>query len=845
MRYPEAMPIPLSPTPSPASAFVSGGGTMGARLRAFDWSATPLGPIAEWPGALRIAVDQMMSSLFPACLFWGSDLIAIYNDGYARILGQKPDALGRPLRMTWAEVWDGLRPIAAKALAGEPTYIEDFRLDIERHGDGHLEETYFTFCYSPVFDADSKVLGMIDTVIETTAKVKAERRALQERERQQTMLQQMPGFVGVLAGPEHRFEYVNQAYRTISGPRDFIGRTVREVFPELRGQGFFEMLDRVYATGEPISAKALPIQLDREEGDRFIDLVYEPIRDAQGQVEGIFVGGYDVTERMKAEAVLLATQQRLHAMTEMTLAERTAERDILARIVGTTIAQIQVVDTQYRLLAINAACADEYLRLFGFRPKVGDNLLDVLARLPNAADREASIALWRRVLEGESFKIQHEWGDAQDRHWFEMSFEVLRDADGRQTGAFLTGNEVTEQRRAQAALAETQDALRQSQKMEAVGQLTGGIAHDFNNLLAAISSGLQAMKVKLARGHTEGLDRYVEIGEKSVRRAAALTHRLLAFSRRQTLDPQPTDVNRLVRSMEDLVRHTVGPAVAFHFEEAPELWTTRIDPSQLENSLLNLCINARDAMSLKGGPLSIQTSNTHLSGHAADELNLEAGDYVCIAVSDQGTGIAPEDVPRIFEPFFTTKPIGQGTGLGLSMVYGFVQQSEGQVQVTSMLGQGTTIRLYLPRHDGRADQASTMLGTAGLPQGDGEAVLLIEDEDMLRELMAELLAEAGYRVLTASDGPEGLRRLQGPERIDLMVTDVGLPGGLNGRQVADAGRVLRPRLKVLFVTGYAEKLAVGNGQMEPGMAVMTKPFEIEDLALKVKDMLAHPIEACP
>jgi PAS domain S-box-containing protein len=385
-------------------------------------------------------------------------------------------------------------------------------------------------------------------------------------------------------------------------------------------------------------------------------------------------------------------------------------------------------------------------------------------------------------------------------------------------------------------LVATEEALRQAQKMEAVGQLTGGIAHDFNNLLASISASLQVLQTRFVKDKVEGGERYITMGMDSVRRAAALTQRLLAFARRQTLDPKPTDVNRLVAGMEDLIRRTVGPNVEVEVVGAAGLWTTRIDSSQLESSLLNLCINARDAMLPQGGRLTIETANKWLDDRAAAERQLTPGQYLSLCVTDTGCGMAPDVVKRVFDPFFTTKPLGQGTGLGLSMVYGFVRQSGGQVRIYSELGEGTTMCLYLPRFVGEA-AADEHPDIAESPQsGDGETILIVEDEPSIRVLMAEVLEEAGYRTLTAEDGPSGLRLLQSSSRIDFLVTDVGLPGGMNGRQVADAARVVRPTLKVLFITGYAENAAVGNGLLDHGMAVLTKPFEIAALARKVREM---------
>jgi len=286
-----------------------------------------------------------------------------------------------------------------------------------------------------------------------------------------------------------------------------------------------------------------------------------------------------------------------------------------------------------------------------------------------------------------------------------------------------------------------------------------------------------------------------------------------------------------------LLRRTVGPDIHVEMVGAGGLWTTKIDPSQLENSLLNLCINARDAMLPAGGHLTVETSNKWLDTRAAADYGLPAGQYVSLCVTDTGAGMPAAVIEHIFDPFFTTKPTGQGTGLGLSMVYGFVRQSGGQVRVYSEVGKGTTMCLYLPRYVGAAVEDDAAQGMEAFEHGDGERVLVIEDEQTIRLLLVEVLEEAGYKVLAANDGPAGLRALQTIQRIDLLVTDVGLPGGLNGRQVADAARQARPDLKVLFITGYAQNAAVGNGLLEPGMEVMTKPFEITSLASKVRTMI--------
>jgi PAS domain S-box-containing protein len=437
--------------------------------------------------------------------------------------------------------------------------------------------------------------------------------------------------------------------------------------------------------------------------------------------------------------------------------------------------------------------------------------------------------------------------NAEPRHWSGEDIEFMREVAERTRHA-------TERRRAERALANlaasleqqvaertaelvtTEEALRQSQKMEAVGQLTGGLAHDFNNLLTGISGSLEMIQLRLAQDRGADVDRYIDAAQRAARRAAALTHRLLAFSRRQTLAPRPTDANALIMGMEELVRRTVGPAVLVETSLAPDLSSTLVDPSQLENALLNLCINARDAMP-DGGNIIIETQDRVIDARGGRERDIDPGSYVCLSVSDTGTGMAPDTVAKAFEPFFTTKPTGSGTGLGLSMIYGFARQSGGQVRIHSSLGAGTTVVIYLPRDgqtpDGEEKRAS--LSTAPRSVG-GETVLVVDDEESIRMLVTETLVDLGYATLEAEDGPSALKLLSADRHIDLLVTDVGLPG-MNGRQLADAARATRPSLQVLFITGYAENAVLNHGHLEPGMHVVTKPFAMEVLASRIKNLV--------
>lgn len=381
------------------------------------------------------------------------------------------------------------------------------------------------------------------------------------------------------------------------------------------------------------------------------------------------------------------------------------------------------------------------------------------------------------------------------------------------------------------------EQLRQSQKMEAVGQLTGGLAHDFNNLLAGIMGNLELAQMRLTQGRGSELERYIGAALVATGRAASLTHRLLAFSRRQTLDPRPTDVNRLMVSMEELIRRTVGPGIAVECVGGAELWTVLCDGNQLENALLNLALNARDAMK-GGGRLTIEAANTRLDDLYAVQFDVPAGQYVAVSVTDTGEGMAADTAARVFEPFFTTKPMGEGTGLGLSMVYGFTKQSGGHARISSEVGHGTTVRLYLPRHNGPATwdvpAAPDVLTMA--PAGLA-TVLVVDDEPVLRMLVGEVLAEQGYAVLDASDAERAMAIVSSTVPIDLLLTDIGLPGAMNGRQLLDAARAARPGLKVLFMTGFAENAALSRGVLDPVTQVLTKPFGMGTLVGKVRGIL--------
>ncbi|EFQ63073.1 sensor histidine kinase/response regulator [Pseudomonas fluorescens WH6] len=387
-----------------------------------------------------------------------------------------------------------------------------------------------------------------------------------------------------------------------------------------------------------------------------------------------------------------------------------------------------------------------------------------------------------------------------------------------------------------AQLRSNEEALRQSQKMEAVGQLTGGIAHDFNNMLTGIIGSLELLRRRVARGKLDDLDSLIDLGVTSANRAAGLTHRLLAFSRRQSLDSKPVNINELVVSMGALLQRSINESITLQMRFDDDLWTAEADPNQLESALLNLVLNARDAMP-NGGKLVVETTNRHLdSVFTAAYGTLAPGDYVELSISDNGCGIPESVINRVFDPFFTTKPIGQGTGLGLSMIYGFARQSHGHVTLHSEVGKGTTVSLFLPRYIGEMAKVEPT-NAALLPFANaGETVLIVEDDPAVRVLVCAVLKELGYAYVEAGDANAAVPIIESEQRIDLLISDVGLPG-MNGRQLAEIGRQIRPELRVLFITGYAEHAAVRGGFLEPGMQLITKPFTFDLLTAKVREMI--------
>jgi len=542
----------------------------------------------------------------------------------------------------------------------------------------------------------------------------------------------------------------------------------------------------------------------------------------------------EIARRQRVEEALRLSEQSL----ESKVHERTAELEAFQYLVeGVRDYALFMLDPEGIVTNWNVGAE----RIKGYRAHeiVGQHF----GRFYTAADRAAGLparalqtAVERGTFEAESVRVRKDGSE----FWASVVINPIRDRSGNLLGFAKITRDVTEQRDAELALQRTQEQLAQAQKMEGIGQLTGGVAHDFNNLLTVIIGNLESLQraLKSPALDADRLARSVDNAMRGAQRAASLTQRLLAFSRRQPLDPKPIDVGRLVVGMSELLRRTLGEQIAIETVLAGGLWRVLADPNQLEVSILNLAVNARDAMP-QGGKLTIETANAYLDeAYAAAQTEVLPGQYMVISISDTGAGMTREVQARAFEPFYTTKDVGQGTGLGLSQVYGFVKQSGGHVKIYSEPGLGTTVKLYLPRLLSDEGGVAVAEAAALAPRSaDGQTILVVEDDDDVRANTTGILRELGYAVLEAPDAAAALHLLEAHPEIRLLFTDVGLPGGMNGRQLADAARQTRPELKVLFTTGYARNAIVHDGRLDPGVVLIPKPFTYAAVAAKLSDVL--------
>jgi PAS domain S-box-containing protein len=827
---------PFDPSVLPHARFVRG----------HDWTASPLGSPSGWPAPLRFAASLVFDSTLPMFLAWGEDLAMVYNDAYAPLLSAKhPRALGAPLRAVWADVWEDVEPLIAQALAGEGLHREDLRLVTDR--DGQDEDVWFTFSYTPLRDEDGAVRGLVCTVLDTTEKVRA-RHHLAENAAAATRRD------AHVQETEERYRLARLAtndaiwdWRLDDG-HVIWNRALFALFGhDLEQTSADWWLEHIHPDDRPAIAHDIHAVIDGSgtawSGEyRFLraDGGYAEIfdrgtvlRDEGGRPVRMIGAMLDLSGRKAAERALRESERLFRTLFES---------------IDEGFCVIEFLDGSHGPLSdyVHVMANPAYASNAGIEDVVGQRVRDMVP-----LEAEGWVEIYRKVLvTGEPIRFEREL--EHTGRYLELAALRIEPAERRQVAVLF--QDITQRHRAELALrdwndalekrvaeevaqrARTEDALRQSQKMEAVGQLTGGIAHDFNNMLAVISNALELLGRRTA-GADERARQYVDMARGGVRRAAQLTQRLLAFSRQQALQPATLCADELVAGMSELLRHSLGPSIAVEMVPALGLWSIHADSNQLESALLNLVVNARDAME-HGGRLTIETANARLGARAAAEFpGLAPGDYVTIAVADTGAGMAPEVVAKAFEPFFTTKEVGRGTGLGLSQVYGFVRQSGGHVRIDSAPGRGTVVTLYLQRHAGPAGAAARPVEAEPVPLAHAdETVLVVEDEDAVRVLLAEMLAELGYRVLAAPGAADAMRLLGDHPGVALMITDVLMPE-TNGRELAAMAQAGRPQLKVLFTSGHPRDVLAGAGGAEADLPLLRKPYAIGELARRVRGLL--------
>ncbi len=831
---------------------------MSERIRRHDWGVTVLGVPDSWPAALRLLLETVLEAPVPMCILWGEQALQLYNDAHAALIGDRhPAELGQPACRRWGATWELLNPACDAARRGEPRLLRNQRVAIERGG--AAEDAWFDLALSPIRNAPHGIGGLLLCLSETSERVRTETRLSQtalhyklsaevhraSEQRLQLALEASDligiwdwalGSEGIPPGAElSRILPVEQ-----SGPKGlsseaFFDHVHPQDAPRLRAA-----LERCIAERGALDQR---YRLQLPNGETRWALARGRCHcDEQGRPLRFPGAVMDISRQQASEDALRQSEAELKMIT-----------DALPVLIG-------YLDHKERFRFNNRY----YTEWFGYPTQwlLGKTAREVLGE-QGYAEREQSI---RAALAGQQvvFEAYSPHRDGQARRML-VHYLPRRDAQGAVLGFFVMALDVTERWRAEQALRElnetlesriqertqalaevyerllkemasreqAQEALRQSQKMEAVGQLTGGIAHDFNNMLTGIIGGLDLIQRYIQSGRHGETQRFIDAAVTSANRAAALTHRLLAFARRQPLNLKRVELNQLIESMHDLLSRTLGRHIQIRNQLQAGLWPVSSDENQLESALLNLVINARDAMP-DGGTLLLETRNTELrQGEVGD---LAAGRYVSLCLTDTGCGMSAKVLASVFEPFFTTKPIGQGTGLGLSMVYGFTRQAGGHIQIASEPGVGTQVSLYLPVFDEQDVVAAPAAETEGpLRAQQGETVLVVEDDPAVRLLVIDVLQMLGYQTLEAADGNAAIRILESATAVDMLVTDVGLPG-MNGRQLADVARQQYPGLPVLFMTGYARQ-AASSDFLEPGMDMISKPFNLDALAKRVSDML--------
>ncbi|KAF1006314.1 MAG: Blue-light-activated protein [Luteibacter sp.] len=812
----------MSVTPIDPTWFLPADRELGRLIRDMDWRASSLGPMDTWPDALRHVLATMLRTEAPMALFQGPEGVLFYNDAYRAIAGLRhPSVLGQPVTLGWPEVADFNRQVLATVFAGGTLSFRDQHVMLNRTGEP--EDVWLHLDYSPLMNDDGKVGGVVVLIKETTHRVEVEQRL---------RIAQQAGGVGTFEWfPETGRLEVSDEYRRIWGlpAQGPVTDTMLYMMlhPDDRSSAAMNRMEQ----GNPLDYVEYR-RVDPVTGEiRWIARRGEVVRH-EGRARRRYIGiAMDITHRKAAEDALRASEQRWR-----TLFEQMHEGFVMGRALRNEAGRV----TDFVMTELNPA----------FERQTGIPTADADGRrvrevIPDIDD--AIIERYARLLdEGGSTEFEVNV-PALGGRWFESRARAI--GDDRFAALFV---DISDRKKAEAALADlastlqervtqrtaellrTQDALRQSQKMEAIGNLTGGVAHDFNNLLQVISGNLQLLAEDTAGN--DRASRRVSNAMAGVTRGSKLAAQLLAFGRRQPLAPKVVNIGRFIRDMDDLLRRTLGEAIEIETIIAGGLWNTLIDPGNIENALLNLAINARDAMDGQGR-LTIEAGNAYLDANYVDALDdVSAGQYVLLAVTDTGHGIDADIVDKVFDPFFTTKPEGRGTGLGLSMVYGFVKQSGGHIRIYSEAGHGTTVKLYMPRTTQTEDVIVDI--DVGPVTGGSETILVAEDDDAVRETVVAMLADLGYRVLKARDASSALSIVDSGIPIDLLFTDVVMPGTLKSTELARKACERLPGMAVVFTSGYTENSIVHGGRLDEGVELLSKPYTRESLARKLRQVFA-------
>ncbi len=827
--------------------WLKGGGECGELVRSKDWHKSLAGPIEGWSTEMRATVANIVNSPVAKVLMWGPHHVMIYNDAYRDIAGDRhPMALGTPVAAAFPEVWDWNRPILETAMRGERVSHHDRPIVFHR-ADGP-ETLYLDLFYTPVYDADGTVGGVMCTVVDNSARVSAETRLAERGAELRRVTDAVPMLISYV-DQDYIYRFANGTYRDWFGvdPESMVGRHVRDVIGEAAYNDRRTSIARGLAGETLISETDMP---HHEGGTRRLEVRYVPHIEPDGSVPGVYILGIDVQERAQREAALAISNSRF----------RTA-MDAVHGVLWTNSPDGKMIGEQHGWANLTGQTLEEY-QDYGWTNAVHPD------------DVAATVEAWQAAVAAKSMFVHEHRVRRHDGVWRQYTIRGLPILDSAGNIVEWVGvhSDITHQRAAEAALREQAEALvrqvrhreraedqlrqvnenlearviaeiderrraeaqlAQSQKMETVGKLTGGVAHDFNNLLQVVSGNLQLLAKDIA-GNPRA-EKRVTNAMAGVARGSKLASQLLAFGRRQALEPKVINISRFVRGMDDMLRRAIGEAIEVETVVAGGLWNTFIDPAQVENALLNLAINARDAMDGRG-KLTIELGNAHLDdAYALTHDEVVPGQYVMLAVSDTGSGMSPDIIEKVFEPFFSTKAEGKGSGLGLSMVYGFVKQSGGHVKIYSEVGEGTTIKLYLPRALQSEDVEVAV--DNGPIAGGTETVLVVEDDDAVRETVVAMLSDLGYRVLKAVDATNALVVIESGIPIDMLFTDVVMPGTLKSPELARKAKERLPNIAVLFTSGYTENSIVHGGKLDAGVELLSKPYTREALARKFRALL--------